>query len=106
MMAESLRTAGYEVQTARHGGEGLSKFEAEPWDVVVTDRAMPHLSGEEMALAIRALNPKARIILVSGLPCACVAPEIFDAILAKPFRGSQLLDTVADVFLRLPHGGS
>jgi CheY-like chemotaxis protein len=100
-MAEALRTAGYEVETAGDGGEGLRKFEAQSWDVVITDRSMPNLSGEEMASAIQALNPNVPIILITGLPCAHTAAGLFDAVLTKPFRSEQLLAVLASASLSI-----
>jgi DNA-binding response OmpR family regulator len=102
VVAEALRTAGYEVGTARDGAEGLREFEATSWDVVVTDRGMPNLSGEEMASAIRALNPKVSVILITGLPCSRAATGLFDAVLSKPFRSAHLLSVLASVFSYTP----
>ena len=98
-LAEALEAAGYEVETAEDGEEGLRKFAAQPPDVVVTDWAMPNLSGEEMASAIRALNLNVPIILISGLSRGRNAECLFDAILAKPFLSKTLISVVADVLL-------
>jgi two-component system, NtrC family, nitrogen regulation response regulator NtrX len=94
-LAAALRGEGYDVETAEDGEKGLCKYRAKPWGVVVTDRAMPKLDGEEMAAAIRAINPEAPIILITGLACAQTTTGIFNAILAKPFRSRDLLDLIA-----------
>lgn len=61
-----LEEIGCSVQVARSGDEGLKLFEADSFDVVVTDYRMPRMDGGELIQRIRALDPNARIILLSG----------------------------------------
>ena len=61
-----LEEIGCSVQIAHNGEEGLKLFEAGKFDVVVTDYRMPRMNGGELIQRIRALEPKARIILLSG----------------------------------------
>jgi CheY-like chemotaxis protein len=61
-----LEEAGYKVDVARSGEEGLKLFEAEHFDVVVTDYRMPRMNGAELIQRIRQLNPNVRVILLSG----------------------------------------
>jgi CheY-like chemotaxis protein len=61
-----LEELGYRVQSARNGEDGLKLFEANSFDVVVTDYRMPRMNGVELIGRIRQLNPNARIILLSG----------------------------------------
>ena len=98
VMAKALRAAGYDVDTAADGEEGLTKFKAGAWDLVVTDQCMPHLSGEDMAAAIRILDSMVPMILSSGLPCGRTEARLFDAVLPKPFRSEELLAIVAESF--------
>jgi YesN/AraC family two-component response regulator len=56
----------YSVNTARDGQEGyLSYLHFRP-DIIITDIEMPRINGLEMVSAIRALDPKVRIIYMSG----------------------------------------
>jgi two-component system chemotaxis sensor kinase CheA len=48
-----LEAAGYEVQTAVDGMDGLAKLDAAPFDLVVSDVEMPVLNGFEFARAVR-----------------------------------------------------
>ena len=41
----TLQTAGYQVQTATGGREGLRLVREEPFDVVILDIMMPDVSG-------------------------------------------------------------
>ena len=61
-----LEEVGYHVQLACNGEEGLKLFQSSPFDVVVTDFRMPRMDGGELIKCIRALQPHARIILLSG----------------------------------------
>jgi CheY-like chemotaxis protein len=61
-----LEELGYSVQIAVNGEEGLKLFEADRFDVVVTDFRMPLMNGKELIERIRVLDPHARIILLSG----------------------------------------
>src|SRR5688572_4482511 len=53
ILRRTLESAGYEVGTAKDGAEGIEKFQGTAWDVVITDRAMPNMDGEEMAAVIK-----------------------------------------------------
>ena len=61
-----LEEVGCRVKIAINGEEGLKLFEAEKFDVVVTDYRMPRMDGAEVILRIRKLDPEARVILLSG----------------------------------------
>lgn len=61
-----LEELGFGVQTADTGEEGLKLFEGSSFDVVVTDFKMPHMNGDEVIRRMRAMNPGARVILLSG----------------------------------------
>ena len=60
-----LEEMGYVVQIANNGEEGLKLFQQSAYDVVVTDYRMPRMNGVELIQKIRAINPNARIILLS-----------------------------------------
>jgi CheY-like chemotaxis protein len=61
-----LEEIGCCVSIALNGEEGLTLFQAGKFDVVVTDYRMPRMNGGELIQRIRALEPNARIILLSG----------------------------------------
>jgi CheY-like chemotaxis protein len=61
-----LEEVGCRVKIAINGEEGLKLFEAEKFDVVVTDYRMPRMNGAEVIVRIRKLDPNARVILLSG----------------------------------------
>lgn len=84
---------GHYVETASDGVEGLQTFQSGEWDIVVTDRAMPNMTGDRMAAAIRALAPDVPIMMVTGYPDAareCEGSTVIDVVLLKPFTMDSL----------------
>src|SRR5690242_3997221 len=61
-----LEEQGYRVEMAANGEEGLKVYEAGHFDVVVTDYRMPVMGGVELIRRIRANQPHARFVLLSG----------------------------------------
>ena len=97
-MGQSL---GYEVRTAASGEEGLRLAEREAFDAVLTDLALPRLSGLEVARQISRLRPGVPIILVTGWATELKPEELAEAgiteVLYKPFRIDQLTSVVRSV---------
>lgn len=66
VFGEFLRGAGHQVELAANGREGLEKFKAGCFDLVVTDMAMPELNGENLALELQRIAPEVPVILLTG----------------------------------------
>jgi DNA-binding response OmpR family regulator len=94
-LARVLRRAGYGVGQAADGESGLQIFRSRPWDVVILDRMMPMLNGEQLAEEIKNEASETRIILITGFPHRVERPELFDAIFSKPFAITDLLACVS-----------
>ncbi len=100
MVAELLRRDGYQVWTAHDGLQGYSSYYQHQAQTVVTDIDMPELDGFEMMRCIRAINPAARVIYISGAPehyhrTLLKEGQIFGAaVLRKPFAGIELLKLI------------
>src|SRR6185369_508078 len=65
LLQEYLSSRGYQTEFAHDGMEALPKLEADPmrYDVVLTDRIMPHMNGLELLGRIKE-NPRLRTIPV------------------------------------------
>jgi CheY-like chemotaxis protein len=96
--------AGHSVSIAPDGEQGLDIYESDCPEVIVTDLIMPRKGGLETIERIRRLNPKVKIIAISGgmrisqrdgLAKALAAGA--DTILAKPFTPAELLATVTQL---------
>jgi DNA-binding response OmpR family regulator len=92
-----LATAGYAATGATSALEGLRLLENEGWDLVILDRAMPEMNGEEMADRIKQRTPQMPIIMITGFPDAVAHRERLDVILRKPFVSTELLAHVARI---------
>jgi len=92
---------GHTVETAEDGSIALNKFKTAPDDLVLTDRAMPELSGDQLALKVKALRPDVPIILLTGFGDLMNAdgdkPAGVDVVVAKPFSMASLREAVAEV---------
>jgi PAS domain S-box-containing protein len=63
-----LSQAGYRIDTFMNGADAWSAYASTPdrWDLVITDQAMPLMSGEQLARKIKAIRPAQPIILCTG----------------------------------------
>jgi DNA-binding NtrC family response regulator len=69
-----------------------------PFDIVVTDLKMEEMDGMEVLTKVRQLNPKSRVIIITGYAQPETSEEafklgVFDFI-PKPFRLEQLKDSI------------
>jgi PAS domain S-box-containing protein len=100
VVAEILRRAGLTVLLAGDGREAVKLFRrhADEIRVVVLDRTMPDINGEEAFEEIRRIRSDARIILMSGYSEERAAWHFIDrglyAFLHKPFEPMALLERV------------
>jgi DNA-binding response OmpR family regulator len=100
MVADFLRGEGYQVWTAGDGLRGYSSYYQHQAETVVTDIDMPELDGFEMMRCIRAINPCARAIYMSGAPeqyrrtLVSEAQNFSATVLRKPFAGIELLKLI------------
>ena len=96
-----LSQAGYEVDQAGDGLEGVKQMKENPADLVITDILMPKQEGLETIRQIREIYPDCKIIAMSGgsqltamdfLPIAKKfgATEIFH----KPIDFQELVEAV------------
>ena len=96
-----LESFGYTVLTAASGGKGLELASTNPVDVVIVDYFMPEMNGQEVAVQMRRLNPKAPIIMLSAtVDIPQQALKLVDVLIAKNQLASELLPAIAQL-----HGG-
>jgi PAS domain S-box-containing protein len=99
--AAMLEDAGHRVLTATSGRQALQLLAETRIDMLVTDFAMPEMTGAQLADAAQAGWPDLPVLMVSGyaeLPegAAAGVPR-----LAKPFRQEQLAQAVAQAVARV-----
>ncbi len=62
----SFERLGFRVLTASSGELGVALATRNRVDVVVTDYEMPGINGEDVATAVKAINPRIPVIMFSG----------------------------------------
>jgi CheY-like chemotaxis protein len=89
--AALLEDLGHKVLEAGSGAEALALFQSEPGiDLVITDQAMPQMTGLELIVAIRALRPDMPIVLATGYGELPPGADRSVFKLAKPFHQRDL----------------
>jgi CheY-like chemotaxis protein len=103
LVEKALRARGFTVVSRPTGNEALKVLLEDPQrvDVLVTDQAMPGLSGIELVREARALRPDLPILLITGFGSATDWSEAeilgVDRILMKPVDIPELTRAVREV---------
>jgi DNA-binding response OmpR family regulator len=97
--------AEYEVWLAANGDEGLEQLTPEV-DVVLLDRMMPGLSGDEVLERIRDQEIHCRVAMVTAVePDFDILEMGFDTYLSKPIKSDELRETVENMLERSTYDG-
>ena len=86
VLSISLRSDGFRVVTAYSGEEGLEVFQQEAPELVLTDIKMPGMDGIEVLQKIKAMDPDAEVIIITG------HGDIDNAIEALKFGASDFIN--------------
>ena len=103
LVQEALRLNGYEVLVARHGIEALLTGAKHPGPIhlLLTDVAMPQMSGPEVAEKLTVVRPEIKVLYMSGYPDHPVFEQggikRDTAFLQKPFTPNLLTQKVREV---------
>ncbi|MEW6320154.1 MAG: ATP-binding protein [Acidobacteriota bacterium] len=101
-VAEALGDAGFDVERAGDGEEGLTKLAQGAFDLIVCDLKMPRIDGRQFYRAIAAATPALarRVIFVTGDVAGTDAERFLEETgcrwLSKPFRLAELLRAARD----------
>ena len=90
-----LEDLGHKVVEASSGSEALELLDGglQP-DLIITDHAMPGMTGIELAVRVRSRKPELPILLATGYAELVGAQPIELPRLAKPFTQDQLSDVI------------
>lgn len=98
LAARILTDHGYQVLTACDGADAIAVFapRAAYVRLLLTDLQMPILGGIALAGAVRRMQPRLPIVVMSGIEIPSSAPlkDFAAAFLAKPFQVETLLSMV------------
>ena len=98
-VARLLEAQGHLVIAATDGTTALRRYCEQPFELVISDIVMPGMDGAEFFQRLRAVDPDARVLIMTGH----VAPDQIDQLLRdgalgvvnKPFVVDELLAAVA-----------
>ncbi len=97
MLNDYLTFLGYETVTAADGLEGLNRIKERSYDLVITDIAMPYVSGIGIISILKKEHPEIPVIAITGY--GYHAEELAqeknaDYIMGKPFDVQKLKEAV------------
>ncbi len=98
-----LKHLGYEPDCFTRAEDALAAFKVAPdqYDLVLTDLAMPGMSGIDFAEAILKMRPQARVVIVSGYAEQKDADRAtalgVKAVIRKPATLDELKQTVVEL---------
>jgi signal transduction histidine kinase len=107
-LSRILSVDGHKVSAAFSGKDALKLFPAGGYDLVILDRAMPDLSGDEVALQIREMSPETPVIMMTGFGDIMIErderPPGVDHVVPKPVAPDELRRAIARVMVRRRNG--
>jgi CheY-like chemotaxis protein len=88
--AATLKSLGYAVVQADGGRAALTLIDTgEAFDLLMTDLAMPHMRGADLAVEVRRRRPDLPVLVITGYGDPGTLHG-YDAVLRKPFKGAEL----------------
>jgi two-component system, OmpR family, response regulator VanR len=97
-VARGLRREGMAVDVAHDGATALDKARLNPYDVVVLDRDLPVLHGDDVCRTLRAEEPETRMLMLTA---AAGVEDLVDGLslgaddyMPKPFAFAELVARV------------
>jgi two-component system, OmpR family, response regulator VanR len=97
-IATGLRRHGAAVDVAPDGGQALFMARVHPYDVVILDRDLPELHGDDVCRALNAEQPGTKVLMLTA---ARTTEEVVEGLalgaddyLPKPFRFAELVARV------------
>ena len=104
LVTEYLALDGNTVETAASGTEGIEKFRAGIFDLVITDRSMPAMNGDRLAMAVKESVPGTPVVMLTGfgdlMEAAGERPLGVDFIVGKPLTRADLRGALSKLFNR------
>jgi CheY-like chemotaxis protein len=96
-----LQIDRHEVVATADGRQAQAAFETGDFDLVITDRAMPEVNGDQLAAAVRRRSPDTPVIMLTGLGDlmqeANVRPEGVDLVVSKPVTLATFREAITQV---------
>ncbi len=97
---------GHQVTTATDGREGWNILADRSFDLLIVDGAMPEMSGSQLAVSAKSLQPNVPLILLTGFgelfQDGAEPPPGVDLVLGKPISMPALQSAIAQLMASRP----
>jgi two-component system cell cycle response regulator CpdR len=94
-LERALAKAGYEVIAFANGKDAHERLQEEPFTLLLTDIVMPQMDGIELARRAAELDPKIKIMFITGFAAVTLntnsRPPKDARVLSKPFHLKDLV---------------
>ncbi len=104
ILSRFLTRGGHTVVTAASGSEGIERLKHGEFDLVVTDRAMPEMNGDQVASEVKRQWPDLPVILLTGfgdiMHCSGEIPSNVDEVVGKPVTPEEFMASAQRVLRR------
>jgi PAS domain S-box-containing protein len=100
LASHALQRDWHTVAIAGNGREALKLLDRQEFDLVITDKVMPEMNGDRLAVAVKSRDADTRVIMLTGFGGPMegeIQSEFVDLILAKPASFAELRAAVAKV---------
>jgi adenylate cyclase len=102
LLSARLKASGYDVITAKDGIEGMGKAEHDNPDLIITDLALPQMTGNVLVRVLKSSEKFKHIpiIMLSAFVHEKMGLGVefpADAYIAKPFQAEVLIDKVREL---------
>jgi signal transduction histidine kinase/ActR/RegA family two-component response regulator len=102
VLAQMVAACGFQIQPATSGLQAIELLDVTRPDVVMTDLAMPDLSGFEVASQVKRRSPQTPVILVTGWNVSMGTDDLkragIDRVVMKPFQQDRIVAVLGEVF--------
>lgn len=95
--ATMLSDMGHQVLQADSGASALTVLANQEFDLLVTDYAMPNMTGGELVDKAREIRPDLKVIVVSGFADLPHGEQLGHPRLSKPFTEADLARTISQI---------
>jgi len=106
VLVEILGELNQDVVAVASAAEALDLVASAPFDLLITDLAMPDMDGLTLASEVRKRAPGTMIMLATGygqiIPGSAPQPGLVDTIINKPFQVSDLEASLLSLYTNTP----
>lgn len=101
LLHEILTQDGHNVETAPNTSEGLRKCHEGAYDLVITDKALPDMSGQKLCMEVKRISPGTPIIMLTGfgdiMPQTDKTMGGADLLISKPVTPQKLRTLISQL---------